>query len=1289
MIRRSNARPNRGARAGAFVALSAVVAIGSACSFRRPADETPAPRPADSVVVDKRKGFFGQFQSQDYVSQPEIRDAKGRLISAAVVSQRSVFKPKTFLCGWATEAEAGAFAADFEHGVEAISHCNVEFEITEKSLVARQVNPSFPNDRSRWEIVLTIPIESHFYYEQEKDSAGRDTSKWIENSSRSRFEARPLMRLKLSEMEIQTFRMWDSGLGKALFVDDVEWDEANGFLGFTATTNLWRSDCYWSSCVEGNAQARYRVNFLELKPNPTFKKTPFSDADYKYMNVLHVVGKRAQGVYETLYAAHWDLAKNPKFYLQNVPEAYKPIVADVVAEWNVALRKAGALAEGQPGFQISTETPKHAFDLRYPTIYWVSDRRISERSPLGVGMAHADVRTGEIVWGMVTLYGGLLEQYIKSYMPIEGGAANAFGAGSQALAEKLFGFGDMFALAPGLDFASQIATRASMPGAFSRMPGIVAAEDVRAAQAEVERRLAAAAPDARRIAGFTGATAEDASSAMRKLAAEKGLLSPDQASEIASAIAASASQRRSAFQSSPMPRAMQEKLRAPLAGLAQFDGRGAQRFSGTTSAAPPAREQAEGAEQRRATARLHTNIFDADLTFQEVGPSFAAAMKDYQGDYRDVVRVLVKELSSHEVGHVIGLGHQFKENILPDSGSVPEKYLSGEGWKENLSGRPRPGLRELADEAHGWTNATSVMGYRDPRTDIASRYELVGPGPQDTLTLQYIYTRRYSAYRAGDADFTPIEVPIDGIIPATPPGMPEGYKTAYFPQCNDVEASLTMDPYCNRFDRGSTATDIAKNYVDSLDANLAQTLAAFTDARGGNAWNRYAYLWIRSFSTMSRLRIFYDYMRGASEFRPLLNEIRSDEKLLLDFSLACTSDAASVQPRMREIMDQNPRFKELCAVNAYSMRQYAKYLGLSAPDETRVDRENRFVPGGIRGGDIDEDFSRYDGTWTELSGLPLKYAALWAMQSPQPWWQAGFYMLNVPGYADGDSRVQYSWLYPREFTQAVASTVTANLKFVGVDQTDRPLMGRAVLAMSYFNALSRLPNDQKLFPPRYVRRVRGQTEFDLGVVAIVIRAETKDGPKQKTHVDKFTGDVYDFGQGQKSSLSSAYLLQDGQVLAQAPGMFLYPITKFKLLDDRLGYVLAYKMNYFFDRDNDPFADVSAKSQLLYKYDALIHACIAGPPGQNNGLETFFTKTEKEFDGFYMPEGLYVDPIEKGANFLNSVKDSFDRYYSSKKYGAKPPKPSTCDGAIEGQGLIISAAAVLNGYWLPEVNGYLQ
>src|SRR5262249_16333085 len=133
------------------------------------------------------------------------------------------------------------------------------------------------------------------------------------------------------------------------------------------------------------------------------------------------------------------------------------------------------------------------------------------------------------------------------------------------------------------------------------------------------------------------------------------------------------------------------------------------------------------------------------------------------------------------------------------------------------------------------------------------------PGPHDILALQYIYNQTYPIYAEGEEDFTPTKLEKDGYIREPNDNK---HHVAFFPACNDYDASSSTDPYSNQWDRGYDAVTIMQNYLEEYRGNLVSNLYAFTDTvKGGSFWAHENYLWTKSLTAFGRGRVFYDYMR--------------------------------------------------------------------------------------------------------------------------------------------------------------------------------------------------------------------------------------------------------------------------------------------------------------------------------------------------------------------------------------------------------------------------------------------
>jgi hypothetical protein len=404
------------------LAVMATLVFVSACTIRTPSTETPPPVDStDNTGIEKT--FFEQVATIN--TTEDVGGKKSNVV-------KNIVKRRTFVCGWAPISETGVIASAWlTHAAVMTNHCNIEFEITNSALIGRLVNPSFPNGddpkhRNRWKEAIVIPIDNHYYYERAKDSYGRDTNEMVKNSSRSHYSARPLMDLGLDRLSIQDWDMamfFDSRDGRITKVDDIEWDKDSGFFAFTASVH----NPSWGAEIG----ARIRFNFKAFEHNKEFKQTPYNTKNSKFLNALHVIGEKREGTQQVWSAAKWDLSKTHDVYLHGFPEEYVPVAEDVVEQWNKTFEtidpnKNNPSKKRPKAFRLNKKPMKHPFDLRYPMMVWVDDKQISEVSPLGIGMAAADVRNGEILWGQITLYGGYLESYVKGYLESSGGGASGF-----------------------------------------------------------------------------------------------------------------------------------------------------------------------------------------------------------------------------------------------------------------------------------------------------------------------------------------------------------------------------------------------------------------------------------------------------------------------------------------------------------------------------------------------------------------------------------------------------------------------------------------------------------------------------------------------------------------------------------------------------------------------------------------------------------------------------------------------------------------------------------------------
>ena len=1213
--------------AAAFLAVLAITV--TACTIRTPSTETPPPVDStDNMGVEKT---FFESSAQIQVNG----------------QTKNVVKRRTFLCGWAPISETGHLASAWlTHATIMTSHCNMEFEVTQNALIGRLVNPSFPDGenpahRNRWKEAIVIPISNHYYYEKAKDSYGRDTNEFIKNSGRSHYSARPLMDLALDGMSIRDWDLamfWSSRTGQITKVDDIEWDKENGFFGFTASVQ----DPSWGAMVG----ARIRFNFKAFEHNKNFSPTPYNTKNAKHLNALHVIGEKREGVNQVWSAAKWDLSKTTDVYLHGFPKEYEPLAQETIDQWNSVFAKIDGSKNRPAAFRLNKKPMKHAFDLRYPMMVWVDDRQISEVSPLGIGMAAADVRNGQILWGQITMYGGYLEAYVKGYLE---------SASSGSAASRIAGNGKLAAsnLAPKA-FDTYFSHRGLTP--FASVMG----DSMRTGSVSniMQNSL---------NSFFAGRIAKDLDPKA------KGALAGQAANE---------ARRQADGLSQAMAENMMDSYRRTMQDLqsrsARADfGHGKHVFGFPKSASAADRASVFGQDERdlrpdEKLRRLNYNqadylqritsgvVHDLDRRFVDVAPLIAEGIVQSKVGYEEGLKKVVKELILHEFGHFLGLGHQFKENILPAKGSVPTKYVAE--------------LEKRA--ANGMTNATSVMGYRHPVTELLTPYEQIAPGFQDELTLRYLYNMEYPTFRknSDDQEFKFAKLPASGLIPDRDPKNPD-FETSYFPQCNDFHATFSADPYCNRFDRGFDADTIVSSYFDDLNVNKVSRIHAFTDARGFDPDYAEGALWYTSLRSLGRVRVFYDYIR--QKYESEIRTISQSKRDLDEFSRVCSGEIQG-SSTLEGIFQRKPELKELCRVNRKAVQEITNLLNTPGPDRTRMNWDNASISAQVIGGDGTTDYSAVFGTYSTLSVFPLKIAAVNALTTPYPYTMLGGWMFPIPRFTGQDGLFSYSTLYSREFTSALASALEKNIK-TEPKKGESASIGLPVLSLGYFLDQQAMGNDAIRLPKDFVESLRNQSQFRLSVKAIIMEMQNRG---DSTRVTQLVGTLFDPYSNKASSLNQVFLLPGGKVIARGQSRnFIYPISKQPIfLDNKTAYVWAYHIEYDKAYD-DVLAAHSVKTKLEDMHKSAVDACIRG---DNDGLESFFSSQEAKFEGFFVMDGIASDP-SKQIKFLESINENFQNYYKLRTTAdGKGPTQERCERALDGVGVIVSAAALLNGYWLPEV-----
>ncbi len=1174
-------------------------------------------------------------------------------------------KPKTFLCGWAPVSTRGEYGHYNTHLVHEMAHCNVEFEVTQNHLVGRMLNPSEPNNRGLYREVFRIPIQKHFYYEKDKDQYGRELNKFIENE-RSDWSARPMMKLNLSGMQTSEI-MFGYGVD-VTSVKEIEWDRENNFLGFTLSAKLPGNN--WFST---EVQADYRVNFLKFDHDPSFKRVPYHQENSKYMNILHVMGIREEGIAPSYYVARWDFSKPQKMYVSGAPKHVQPLLLTAIEKWNQTFEKIGIVKKGQKAFEPVVKDLAHPFDLRYTNLTWVDDKRISAHAPLGIGMAHADVRNGKILWGSAVIYGGMIEKYVTAYAPTDS-AASASSPAARVL--------------PLMESLTQVPARFNIPQTFKSL-------DLGFKDRLVEEMLKlhggdlAAKLNAQNVKNLKPQEVEALKKELDLLkqqwtAKSQGGTLPFEriVADLLQQVGRTSSDSDRQFSQNSVLKMMGFERQAKSEDYF-LQANDSKRALLAKVAAEKNPEQ-----QRR---MLESYVPSASSVFLEEGRTFANMAGSWAASPAHKTRTLpemfesvVVDLTLHEIGHVLGLGHQFKENILPKSGTVPSKLYES--------------LKAKANEENHFTNYSSVMGYRHGKVEMMVPVKELAPGPHDELVLRYMYLGEYSTYDKESDQFKFFKVadgngkiPLQTLDLQTKKSLP----VAYFPACNDIEASLSADPFCNRWDRGSKAEEIVKSYFESLSDNLESNLYSLVGS-SGDAMSAEWRLWGNALDHMSRVRLFYDEMRRRlrteEKLKPLWERIRSSEEDLLAFSRGCTEGTENLSSTLKALF-ANEEIRDLCRANALAMNEFKFFLSLHESDYTRMDRSNRYASSGYLAGDGVRDYSHIFGSWYQLTNLPLKFTSLFNLTTSEPYamgWGGMYYNYYYNGEED---RNLYRTLYPREYTQLIADAAKYNLTFASTGQDSVTTLGRSLLAAGWLVPMQRYTtNDSAKLPDSFNQMLNQQTSFDLSIVAVLISAvaPAADSGVKADHFQRFTGNIFDFFSGTNTATRDVFLLPDGNVFIRANRMFLYPITKLKFYSGTSSYVIAYKISYTHEVGDELYED-SVKFSLSELHDQVTGACVDGVAG--SGLANYFQSGNTKFEGFYIPPQISTDSgKESEERFHDSLKTEFSKYEAS--VAEKVPSwaagsmEKVCNEANRGVGQILSAGGLLNGYWLPLINEFL-
>ncbi len=1325
----------------------------AACSYTTPPEKFPSPT---DQATDK--AFFQKMESRSFLQnkqtgfevsvaeaehKPEFKklyhaqsgglftlSGQGRAAGAWKIITRNVLVPKTFVCGWAPISEVGYISEWTQvHGAHLLPACNIQFDIEETELVGKQVTPGVP--RKDWPTLITVPINSHFDFVRSTDKYNRPKNEWVHRTDRHSWEARTSMSVNWRELSVHdwAYRLLYGGT-LTVSVNDFERTLYKGksYIAFTSSVS--------SSYFGAHHQAQFRFNFLEFDSDTTFEKRLSHQDNSNHFGTLWGLGSKLNGIHQIKYLARWDFRESViphEICLNGFAGSLeaREIAIETLEQWNEALVEAEVVPRGKKAFVVSSQEMNHLFDLRCSSISYVSDKRISARSPLGIAQAQMDVKTGKILWAGSTNYGGALEEWVEHYRGSNFGTGDAFmhmpsEAGySEEYNRPILGGNPFGHMVSPVDITS-MPFREGSANVFNvedtikslyRGKHLIAhkgydgfIQDLQQFEGLDEQGIDAMIRDGRFAEmakkfyanGSTNPTAHSWEFLGKKLAtmiAEvrgdtmmpgNRFLLKDESLLYGKAIGVCIAEVN-AMSTDSSSMLDGEKWHSWMLGAHAYREdqlmRSVMLGRDYGDMAPGLQTAHRNQKVEQNLKRMHnTGVVDLDHTIGRFAMQAAAAPAELQDDIdvEDLVKTSLKKTMLHEFGHMLGLGHNFKDNIMPIKGSIPDAH-----WDALEKDRKKQNTVNL--------NFTTIMGYPHAYQVMARRPEEVKIGEQDKLVLRFIYNNQIPIYNGKDVDFEYVrlvdEIPVgrDGRIPGKDEDLGryspslKGYKVSYFPSCTDMMAMLALDPYCNRWDMGWDATSIVKSYFDDYKNNWLSKLNNFAKVRN-NLWLVRYYLWRGSLRTFSRVRIFYDYMRR--EYRDeILKIAENDPKNLLSFSKCANKDQDKNIVRT-VIQSADPEFEELCNLNREIVKELGSFITDPGNDFSVFDDSDWSVPTNEWGSGF-EDWSRVWGTWKEVGVLPIKMSALFALTTAQSFFTYGHYVIPNYKYSKSgmNNKYVYASLYPEEFTKNITSSVLSNIK-LNKDTGNEPKMGRIALFMGSFLMQTfgypfQSTNDFHEFDGDYMENIKQQSQFIFNArypfVPVFVRIKRPNGGgKDPEKISNFIAFIYEWGQEIKE-LGNAYMLPEGKVFfGTTAETFVYPISNLIFLSDNIALAWGIRVQYN-KSDYSALWVEGIKHNLFTTYEDIGTTC-----REKAGLSSYFSTSNKKFGGFYIPYGIAGNDT-RYREFTDSVRKQFDKYLEEPGYSENG---TVCTKALDDVGLVVSQALALNNIFLPMVFRYM-
>jgi hypothetical protein len=166
---------------------------------------------------------------------------------------------------------------------------------------------------------------------------------------------------------------------------------------------------------------------------------------------------------------------------------------------------------------------------------------------------------------------------------------------------------------------------------------------------------------------------------------------------------------------------------------------------------------------------------------------------------------------------------------------------------------------------------------------------------------------------------------------------------------------------------------------------------------------------------------------------------------------------------------------------------------------------------------------------------------------------------------------------------------------------------------------------------------------------------------------------------------------DRTIILPPPQSLIMPLSTIRWYDKTHGYYYAIKLDYsddFYDR----LKTKNVRKTLEEAYYPVMKKCIEGE--NLNGLRYYFNEgSDSKFTGFVFPNTIH-EKTEDRNRFLRSLEGEFANYYANKDAAGNArfnpaPDPRNCEEALRSQGLLVMAAAVLNGYYFDGIYDYIE